>query len=207
MLQIDDLPLQREDAARDTGALVEELLLDLVDVVLDAVEHIAVSAGHELEHAPQHAHRAALGDLGMLVEQPPHPLQIDLAVRGDGDEEVGPTNTSTSRHCTVSAASSYSAGCATTNRCSPMRSSFERWWVRSAVATPRRSRPSVAATSRTSSGLGAVRADPQHPAVSSGIAERRVQRGVGGVGSPVAVDDAVRLGHESHPRPSRTSAR
>ena len=86
--QVDDLALQGEDAVRDALVVTEELFLDLVDVVLDAVQHVAVAARDELEHRPQHTVRSLADDLGMLVELAPQLLEVDCAVRRDDDQHV-----------------------------------------------------------------------------------------------------------------------
>lgn len=88
MPQIDHLALQREDPVRDVLVFSEELLLDLVDIVLDAVEHVAVPAGHVLERAPEHPVRPAIEHVGELFEERPELLQIDRPVGRDRDEEV-----------------------------------------------------------------------------------------------------------------------
>src|SRR6478736_1192805 len=89
VLHVDDLALQLEDAARDPLVSREELLLDLVDVVLHALEHGTVGSEEVLEHRPEHGEGSLGEDLRIGVELAAHELVIDPVVAVDGQDEVG----------------------------------------------------------------------------------------------------------------------
>ena len=58
VLQVDDLALQPEDALGDRGVPREELVLDLVDVVLDARDDRQILVDDDVADRPHHGVRA-----------------------------------------------------------------------------------------------------------------------------------------------------
>ena len=67
----------------------EDLVLDLVDVVLDADEHGPVLEQDVLDHRPQHRARSLREDLGMLLELRADDLVVDVIVAVDRHDVVG----------------------------------------------------------------------------------------------------------------------
>ncbi len=89
-LEVDDLAGEREDTPGDAFVAVEELLLDLVDVVLEAQDDWRVAVDDLVEDRVQHrfgSHREELG--GGCLEPAPHGGEVGRLRMPEGHDEVG----------------------------------------------------------------------------------------------------------------------
>lgn len=88
-LEGDDLTRQFVDATRDVGILVEELVLDLVDIVLDAADHGSVFVDNLVEHGVHDGERAKRQQLRIGLEAFANATEVGGFCVPDGDREVG----------------------------------------------------------------------------------------------------------------------
>ena len=90
VLEVDHLALQAEDALRDGGVAREELVLDLVDVVLDARRRRA-GTGRRCRRRPPTRRRTGpcASSLGSRLEAVAHRREVGVLGVADRDDVVG----------------------------------------------------------------------------------------------------------------------
>ena len=86
----DDLAGELVDPLRHRRVAAEDLLLDLVDVVLQALEHGQVVVDDPVQHAPEHRVRAVGEQLRVVLEALADHREVRLVGVPDGDRELGP---------------------------------------------------------------------------------------------------------------------
>jgi hypothetical protein len=87
-LERDDLPGQLVDAPRHVRVAAEDLHLDLVDVVLQAVEDGEVVVDDPVQHRVEHRHRAVREQVRVALQPVADLTELRLGGVPDGDDEV-----------------------------------------------------------------------------------------------------------------------
>src|SRR5512132_1998237 len=88
-LELDDLSGQLVYPARDRGARGEDLVLDLVDVSLQAGHDRLVAVNDVVDDRVHDRQRAAAEQIRPRLEAPPHGPQLRRVAVADGDHELG----------------------------------------------------------------------------------------------------------------------
>ncbi len=89
-LEVDDLARELVDALREIrAALAEQLVLDLVDVVLQAAGHGVVLVDDLVEDRVEHRLGTAREQVGVLLESPPHLREVGNLGVTHGHDVVG----------------------------------------------------------------------------------------------------------------------